>query len=187
MQGNAKQLDVNETKKTVVRNLFPKIALIKDDHLRKQVIDVWVEAWNLSKLQSLEDIPINRDKVFTFVKHTNVTAMLALMMAEILKTEYEMTINMDYLLAIAFLHDADQIILREKIAGKVEHTRLERLIPHGTYCAHIALAKGLPPEIAHGIMFHRPGTEPVTVEALIVKYCDSANYYAYALAMAPNP
>jgi len=186
MQRKIKKADGNETKRKAIVNLFPKIALIKDDHLREQVIDVWIEAWNQSKLQSLEEIPINKDEVFTFIKHTNVTVMLALMMAKTLETEYKMTIHWDYLLAIAFLHDADQIILREKIAGKIEHKRLEKLIPHGTYCACIALSKGIAPEVAHGIMFHRPGMEPITVEALIVKYCDAANYYAYALSKAQN-
>ena len=50
------------------------------------------------------------------------------------------------------------------------------------YGGHIALTVGLSPEIAHGIMFHRPEMEPTTIEAVIVKYSDNANYLAYAIS-----
>jgi len=187
MPVTTKQFKVDEKKKSAIEDLFPKIALIRDDNLREQVIEVWVEIWNQSKLQRLQEITINRDEVFTFLKHINVTADLSLIMAEVLMKEYRMTINVDYVLAIAFLHDVDQIILREKVAGKIQSKPLERLVPHGMYGGHIALEKGLPPEIFNGIVFHRPSMPlPATIEALIVRHCDHANYDAYSLAIGIN-
>jgi hypothetical protein len=112
-----------------------------------------------------------------------VTVELSLAMAEKIMQEYGISINLDNLLAIAILHDADQMVLREKKDQVLRPTELEKRIPHGIYGAHVALEVGLSSDIAHGIIFHRPKMEPaVTVEAVIVKHCDYANYLAYAMS-----
>jgi len=174
-------LTINESEKNSIRRLFPKIAEIKDQEIQEKVIEVWVRLWRQSGLQSIERTPADRDEIFTLVKHTNVTAELSLAMAKKIAKEYGLSINFDNLLAIAFLHDADQIVLREKRNNTVQASDLERKIPHGMYGGHIVLAAGLSPEIAHGIIYHRPTMEPITVEAVIVKYCDNANYLVYAI------
>lgn len=174
-------LTINESEKNSIRWLFPKIAEIKDQEIQEKVIEVWVRLWRQSGLQSIERTPADRDEIFTLVKHTNVTAELSLAMAKKIAKEYGLSINFDNLLAIAFLHDADQIVLREKRGNTVEASELETRIPHGMYGGHIALVVGLSPEIAHGIIYHRPAMEPITVEAVIVKYCDNANYFVYAI------
>ena len=173
---------VSGVDKDAVVQLFPLISEIKDTDIRAKVIEVWIRIWKESGLGSIERSPADRDNIFTLVRHTNVTAQLSLDMARELIKQYRISINVDNLLAIAILHDADQIILREKKGATVRPSTLEKQIPHGIYGGHIALEVGLSSEIAHGIIFHRPAMEPHTVEAVIVKYCDNANYLAYAIS-----
>jgi hypothetical protein len=175
-------LTVKESEKDLIRRLFPKISQISDPEIQEKVIEVWVRLWRQSGLKSIEGTPADRDEVFTLVKHTNVTAELSLAMAKTIAKEYSLSINFDNLQAIAFLHDADLLILREKRGEMIQASELEARIPHGIYGGHIALEVGLSPEIAHGIICHRPTMEPTTVEAIIVKYCDNANYFVYAVA-----
>jgi hypothetical protein len=177
-----KFLLISEEEKVRIRRLFPGIARINDLDIQEKVVEMWGRMWRRSGLPSLEKTPADRDDIFTLVKHTNVTVELSLGMAQKLIDEYGVSINIDNLLAIAILHDADQIVLREKKGNRVQPTELERRIPHGVFGGFIALEVGLPPDIAHGIMFHRPGMEPVTIEGVILKYCDNANYYVYAMA-----
>lgn len=174
-------VNANEAEKNSIRRFFPLIADIKDPEVQERVIEVWVKLWRESKLQSIEHTPADRDDVFTVVRHTNVTAELSLAMAKKIEQEYGISINLDNVLAIAILHDADQIVLRERRGNTVQASELEKKIPHGMYGGHVALEVGLSPEIAHGIIFHRPAMEAATVEAVIVKHCDIANYLAYAI------
>jgi len=174
-------LNAPGSEKDAIVRLFPLISKIKDIDIRAKVIEVWIRIWRESGLKSIENTPADRDKTFTLVKHTNVTAELSLDMAKKIMQHYNITINLDHVLAIAILHDADQMVLREKRGNIVKASALERKIPHGIYGGHIALEVGLSPEIAHGIIFHRPVMEPTTIEAVIVKYSYNANYLAYAI------
>ena len=175
-------ITAKEVEKNSIKRLFPLIADIKDLEVQERVIEAWVRLWRESELQSIERTPADRDGVFTVVRHTNVTAELSLAMAKKIEQEYGISINLDNLLAIAILHDADRIVLRARRGNTTQASELERIIPHGVYGAHIALEVGLSPAIAHGIFFHRPAMEPATVEALIVKQCDFANYMAYIIS-----
>jgi hypothetical protein len=175
-------LTIKESERDLIRRLFPKISEITDPEIREKVIEVWVRLWRQSGLKSIERTPADRDEVFTLVKHTNVTTELSLVMAKKIAEAYGLSINFDNLLSIAFLHDADLLILREKRGEMIQASELETRIPHGIYGGHLALEVGLSPEIAHGIICHRPTMEPTTVEAIIVKYCDNANYFVYAVA-----
>ena len=177
-----KSTKYDEAGKSMIIQSFPLISKIKDLKVQEKVIEVWSRICRESRLHRIERTPVDRDDIFTLVRHTNVTAELSLTMAEKIMQEYGISINLDNVIAIAILHDVDQILLRKKIGNTLQATELEKKIPHGVYGGHIALEVGLSPEIAHGIMFHRQTMEPATVEAVIVKYCDNANFLAYSIS-----
>lgn len=161
-----------------VRRLFPELEQIKDEKIRRNVVEVWLRLWKESPFKNIEDCP--KDKVVLLVSHTRATASCAIECAKIVEREHGATINCDYLIAASLLHDAD-VMLSYKIEGGKMVKGPFPYFPHGVHTAIKALEVGLPREIAHIVLIHSPqlGTmkpqPPVVLEYQIMSAGDKAS------------
>jgi hypothetical protein len=152
--------------KQAIRKAFPLIAQIKDAKLRERTVNAWSIAWKESSYKNLEDAPFGLPEDAppgvtpfegdTLVKHTNAVASAALAMGRLVVQQYDVKINLDYVIAASILHDLDKIVMYEKRGGKTVHSELGGKIVHGAYGGHIALLAGLPQDIVFIIMAHSP-------------------------------
>lgn len=152
--------------KEAIRKAFPLIAEIEHVKLQESVVKAWYIAWKESSFKNLEDAPfglpqdapvgVTPAKGDTLVKHTNAAASAALAMGRLLIQQYDVKINLDYVIAGAILHDLDKIVMYERKGGRIVHSELAGKIVHGAYGGHIALLAGLPQDIVFIIMAHSP-------------------------------
>lgn len=162
-----------------IKRVFPLLEKIKDNSLRDKVSKVWVRLWRESGYFTLEEAPKPGVKD-TLIKHTNAVSRAAFALAIELQQEYELTVNIDILLAGALLHDVDMLVLYQKKESNVEKSDLGKKIPHGTYGGHIALEEELPTEVVNLIVTHSLAStwEPVNIEGIILHHADLAIYQA---------
>lgn len=170
--------------KQAIKNAFSLIAQITDTKLQESVIKAWYIAWKESSFKHLEDAPfglpedapigITPAKGDTLVKHTNAVASAALAMGRLLIQQYDVKINLDYVIAGAICHDLDKIVMYESQRGRIVHSELGRKIVHGAYGGHIALLAGLPLDIVFIVMAHSPkvNVDLTSPEAKLVIYGD---------------
>jgi hypothetical protein len=170
--------------KQAIRKAFPLIAQIKDAKLREGVVKAWYIAWKESSFKNLEDAPFGNQEDSpagippapgdTLVKHTNAVASAALAMGRLLIQQYNVKINLDYVIASAIVHDLDKIIMYERKGGRIVHSELGGKIVHGAYGGHIALLAGLPQDIVFIIMAHSPrvNVELTSPEGKLVTFGD---------------
>ncbi len=160
-----------------IARLFPAIGKIKDATLREKVIQVWFKASKRGNFPAIENVhqfePARNMSSYTNVEHTNQVCELCEKIAASVSATMKITLNMDYLMAGAVLHDVDKIVVFDfHTAG---WTDAGRQTPHARLGASMARAEGLPEEIAHMIEAHSttfsPGP-PRSMEALIVRHAD---------------
>lgn len=160
-----------------LKALFPALRQIRDARLREGVVDVWLRAWKDSNFKSVEgpsQWEPHRDEIrLSNVEHTNQVTLCALAMAGVIEETQEMKVNRDYLIAGALLHDVDKFLLFD--ARTASPSLLGKQFSHTFFSGHLALAAGLPSEVAHIAAAHSPNfspMEPQSVEALIVRQAD---------------
>jgi hypothetical protein len=170
--------------KQTIRKTFPLIGQIKDVKLRECVVNAWYIAWKESSFKNLKDAPfgipedappgVTPFEGDTLVKHTNAVASAALAMGRLLIEQYDVKINIDYVIAAAILHDLDKIVMYESKGGRIIHSELGGKIVHGAYGGHIALLAGLPQDIVFIIMAHSPkvDVELLSPEGKLVTFSD---------------
>lgn len=158
-----------------VHEFFPEVERISDDELRQKVLRTWVEAWKSSDYDQLDQTPFLYDDIVGInnVEHTRAVTIMCIQFAETLKKFHNITINMDYLIAGAVLHDLGKIFEYSKNPSK-----LGRLFTHPISAMYFATKEDLPLEVIHIIETHSLEGELVkrTPEAAIVHYMD----FAYA-------
>lgn len=173
-----KSLTVSQEDRNTILNLFPGIEKIKEPNLREKVIRTWVRIWRESPYKSLIGAPNMPSELGPededIVSHTNSVVRAAESIASQIAEEYGISINFDYLLAGAFLHDADKPVTYERKGKEIVLSDLGKKVGHGVYGACVALEEGLPVDVAHIIIAHTKTTniKPATVEAIIINHCD---------------
>jgi len=160
-----------------VKKLFPVLAQIKDISLQEKVVDVWLRAWKAGNFRYFDGPsqwePFRKKVRLSNVDHTNQVALCAIAMARMIEETQRVRVNLDYLIAGAILHDVDKFMIFD--AKTANLSALGKQFNHTFLSGHLALAAGLPPEVAHIAAAHSPNfsaVEPQTVEALIVRQAD---------------
>jgi len=165
-----------QKKSETIYSLFPELGLLKDETLRNQVTDVLLECWQQSTWQDLKEVPIGPDypPKYNFVNHTRSVTKNAIAIAKNLEEIHGVKVNMDYLIAIALLHDASKPLEFEKKGTECVRSRDGTLFPHSILASCMALRLGIPKEIAHSVLFHSPHqhSPPKNLEGLIVIHAD---------------
>ena len=160
-----------------IEKLFPRIKDIKDEALRRKVINVWLRAWEMSGFRSIEEFsawpPEKEHLQLTNVEHTNQVAECVIEVANVMNRVQKISINMDYLIGAVILHDVDKILLFEEDSGQL--TTRGKFIAHISLSISLALEQRIPIEIIHAIATHSPNYSSISVktpEALILSHCD---------------
>jgi putative nucleotidyltransferase with HDIG domain len=176
-----------EALKEGVRTSLPEVAMIKDETLREQVVELHAQALAETEYERIEDIPasgVPESPLMTRgtqADHYRGVATMAVGMARGLEDVMGgLEINYDLLIAAALVHDVGKAY---EFAGwerwKRERSRTgSPALRHPVYGAHLALQLGMPEEVVHCIAAHPYMGEgqfvKASVETTIVQYADVA-------------
>jgi 7,8-dihydroneopterin 2',3'-cyclic phosphate phosphodiesterase len=172
-----------------MKKLIELAGKIKDEELRKKVID-FVKNPRLSSkgfkkypklsieearcpftiTSSAGKITVERD----VLNHSVALADLCLKVAETVEKNYKISLNKDYLLAAAILHDIMKIFEYKKTEKGLEHTGI--LLDHSMLATAELYHQDFPEEVIHIVASHFGETGPTpprNFEALIFHYCDT--------------
>lgn len=159
-----------------IENYFSELDWIENKDLRKKVIDVWKTAIDKGKWQRLQDIPFTLlfENSGLLIDHTKRITKLTLAIAN----NREESINKDYLIAGALLHDVGKLLEYELKAGKIVKSAYGEKIRHPAAGAQIAEECKLPKEVVHIIAAHSHEGDTMnrTPEAIIVHHCDFIDF-----------
>ena len=176
-----------EEEKKYIERLFPRVKDIKDNHLKNQVINVWLRAWKMSDYRRIEDhsawAPAKDKLQLSNVDHTNQVVECAIAVAHVIEQTQKIKINSDCLIAAAILHDVDKIILFHQSTGKL--TPFGKLLTHTHLANFLALEENLPLEVIHAISAHSPTFSkepPNTPEALIISKLDPLMMFNWVMS-----
>lgn len=176
---------------------------IQDKELRKKVVEFIKNPTpshkdfkkypkeKLEKAKTLFSIggmgPVERD----VLNHTIAVTELSIKTAEVVKKNYGVEINKDYLIAGAILHDMMKLFEWKIGTSGPEHTGV--LLDHSFLGVAELYYRGFPETVIHIVASHfgEPGpTPPRNFEALIFHYIDSmlslTEYYSNAMNKSKN-
>jgi hypothetical protein len=163
-----------------IRALLPEIAAIGDPVLAGAVVDIWLEFWEQSAWERLEDVPKNPKSLADrpLLAHVRAVTQQAIAVGRIVQAQHGIAVDMDLLTAAALLHDVSKLREYAPEAGTPGvATRYGTLIQHGIGTAASVLHRGLPLDLAHLIITHTEASAlpPRTIEAVILHYVDYAD------------
>lgn len=161
--------------------VFPQIAEIRDETLRRAVVEVWEELWQKSRWTDLRAVPTSGEIPYPNVPHMQCVVTMALAVADAFERHHGVQIDRDHLIAAAVLQDASKVVEYDPAPeGKATRTKIGRTLPHAFWCAHLAANKGIPEEIIHVMMTHSPQAPkfPETLEGKILYYVDQLDVIA---------
>ena len=168
-----------------ILKLIPEIRLIKQAELRDLTRKVWEEAvkrggWTHDDLQAMPFTLLIQKTAVNIIEHTRAVTLTALRIAEVLIEEYRerITLNTDYLLSGAILHDVGKLFEYKREQGIFVKSREGDLVRHPISGAAFAFKYGLPQEIIHIIAAHSKEGDGSrrTIEAIIVNHADFVNF-----------
>jgi 7,8-dihydroneopterin 2',3'-cyclic phosphate phosphodiesterase len=158
---------------------------IKDVELRKKVVEFLKNPTLSHKefkkyprmkledgktLSSSSNGAIERD----ILNHTIALTELCIKTAEIVKKNYEISLDEDALIAASILHDITHLFEYKKVGGEITHTGI--LLDHSMLGVAELYHRGLPEKVLHIIAAHfgeNGPTPPRNFEALIFHHLDN--------------
>jgi len=160
-----------------IENTFTKeLSWIKDEFIRKKVVQVWKIASERGKWNSINDAPFTLliENSGKLTDHTKRITNLA-------KAVYDLrdeNINLDYLIAGALLHDVGKLLEYIKQGGKYVKGEYGNKFRHPVSGALLAKELGLPDEIVLIIYAHSHEGDKLkrSPEAVIVNHCDFIDF-----------
>jgi putative nucleotidyltransferase with HDIG domain len=168
-------------------SLIPEFQLISDPDLQETTIKVWTEAirrgrWTVEDLLDMPFTLLISHTTVNILKHTRAVTRSALGIADVLIAEYKerISINRDYLLSGALLHDVGKLFEYERRNGEFVKSEDGKLLRHPVSGAAWAARFDIPREILHIIAAHSKEGDGArrTVEAVIVNHADFVNFEA---------
>nr|MBN2276915.1 HDIG domain-containing protein [candidate division Zixibacteria bacterium] len=169
----------------VVKKLWPELDWIKDETLRQQTHDTWVEALRLSKLtaRDLQEIPFTlkaKDCTVTFMAHKRAVVHLSRECARIMSEFFgdNLPIDLDTVISGAILADVGKLLEYDKIDGKAVVSEYGRYVRHPFSGVGLAMKCGVPDKVLHIIAAHAGEGDMVkrSVEAYIVHHTDFMSF-----------
>jgi HD superfamily phosphohydrolase YqeK len=171
-----------------LQELFPEIAEISDDTLRRGVLAIWKEIGAECAWDKFEDIPknIGSESGRRLVDHVRGVTVMALSLAEIARKLHGTPYNRDHLLAACLLHDVSKPVESEPDPGKkppndkvlaARKSALGAKIQHAGYATHKISAHKLPLDVAHLVLTHTHASNlrANTIEASYLFFADYAD------------
>lgn len=164
-----------------VLTMFPQVDQISDRKLRTAVIEVWEELWRRSAWEDIEEVPTSGEISYPNLPHNRCVVDMALAVAGCLEKYHGVEVNRDYLIAAAVLQDAAKVVeYAPGKDGKPARTAIGKNYPHGFWCAHVAIEKGVPDAIGHIMLTHSSAAArfPDSLEGKILYYVDQLDVIA---------
>ncbi len=166
-----------------VRSAFPELEEIEDEILRRQVVNVWVQALEETDYDEIESIPwwppleVNLDgESVSSVEHVRAVTGLAIDIADGISSNVGTRVDRDIVVAGALLHDCSKLyeLDGEKLG------ELNEWLPHPHYGVHVLAAADCSVHLQHIALTHSPNSavEPRTIEARIVQIADELSVEA---------
>jgi hypothetical protein len=154
--------------------------LIADVQLADTVVDIWVEFWNTSEWERLEDVPKNPKSLGgrPLLAHVRSVTQQAIATGRAVQECHDIPVDMDLLTAASLLHDVSKLVEYAPKAGTHGvSTKVGTLIQHGVMTASNVLNRGMSLEMAHLILSHTEASAvpPKTIEGVILHYVDYAD------------
>ena len=165
----------HDERKRFIADRFPMLKAVTRKDWVEAACEIWAKAWEKSSWEKLDELPANPlTPSASLLNHVRGVVENAIQVSKVRESIHGDRVDMDILIVAGVLHDASKPLEYEMRNGKEMHSRFGDLYPHGFYAAHLAEAAGLPQEIVHIILTHTTSTKtyPITVEGLILYYCD---------------
>lgn len=171
-----------------MEKIFPEIKKIKDEKLRQKTAGCLTEAikrggWAETELDSIPFTLLVKGDIPSLVVHTRAVTQTSIAMAGIIGTIYgdKLQVNLDILISGALLHDVGKFLEYAKEGDEVTKSKSGKLLRHPVSGTALAYAMGLPEEVLHIIAAHSHEGDYVkrSIEAIIVKHADFANFEAW--------
>jgi putative nucleotidyltransferase with HDIG domain len=141
--------------------LFPEIKQIQDHDLRQKTLDTLGDAVNLGAWipADLDVIPFTlliKDIKVSFRQHTRSVTQMAVACGKIMAEQYGdyYTLNFDFLISGAVLHDVGKLLEYEKTADGFIKSRCGKLLRHPFSGAGLCTKHGLPDDVVHIVAVH---------------------------------
>lgn len=168
-------------------DVFPEIAEISDEQLQLKIVATCEDAlaigsWSINDLDNIPFTLIIPNTIISYRTHVRtVTRMAIHAFNEWTVYGESRTLNRDYLIAGALLHDVGKLIEYEKTSnGTTVKSNLGKNLRHPFSGCALAVKHNLPYEIAHIIANHAKEGDGTlrSPEAVIVNKCDMLNFEA---------
>lgn len=162
---------------------IPEINIIEDDDLKQKVINIWLKAidfgnWSIADLHempfTLMDKPLP-----SIIQHTRAVTQIAHQSYNTVIETYKgkVTLNKDYIIAGAILHDVGKMSEYEKVDGRFQKSAHGASLKHTFSGVGFSFSEDLPYEIMHIIAVHSAEGDCLkrSPEAIIVWHADNTN------------
>lgn len=172
-----------------VRKAIPELGLIKDEVLREQTLDVWVDGMETGgwSVDDLADIPFTLlvETRVSLLDHTRAVTRTAAAIADVMVEFYgdAMPINKDYLISGGILHDVGKLLEYKREGGKIVKSACGKDLRHPFSGTALAYKHGVPTAVCHLIAAHAKEGEGARhmPEAVIIHYADFSNFESLKL------
>lgn len=170
---------------------MPEIDRIKDEEIRRKVIEIWEEAVALGGWNDPSQIPFNIAIGLppSLIDHTRLVTRVALSYAGEYEQAYGKTIDWDLLTASAILHDVSKVLEFKPHPERITKSEIGEKIPHGFFGGFLARKVGLPLDLIHMIVTHTPTVAmlPGRLEGVILRYADLMDSDCHSLGPGCRP
>lgn len=176
--------------KQEILDILPELEEISDSKLKEKTIQVWQEAMKGGgwKIEDLHEIPFTlliENTSVSLIEHTRAVTICCAGIAAALEEMYDgkVSINKDYLLAGALLHDVGKLLEYKREKDKIVKSEEGKLLRHPISGAALAFSLGIPQGIIHIIAAHSKEGDGArhSVEAVIVNHADFLNFDIFKL------
>ena len=167
--------------------LMPEFQAISDRSLQETTLQVWLEAvkiggWDIADLHEMPFTLLIKNCSINIIEHTRAVTRCCLQIADVMIEEYKekISLNRDYLLSGALLHDVGKLFEYKKENGEFVKSEEGKLLRHPISGAVFAGKFDIPQEILHIIAAHSKEGDGRrnTVESIIVNHADFVNFEA---------
>ena len=164
-------------KKDIETVFSEELKWITDSDLRDKVVGVWKEAADRGKWERLEDVPFTLlfENSGLLTTHTKRVTHLAKVILDI----REESLDGDYLIAGAILHDVGKLMEYElKDDGSVVKSEFGKKMRHPVSGSKLAEEFNLPNDVVHIIYAHSKEGDSLerSPESIIVHHCDFIDF-----------
>ncbi len=165
--------------------LIPEFEWFTDEALKEKTLRVWEKALEMRKMEpeDLLRMPFTlliKPCPANFIEHTRGVVQVAYNAGKALKNVYrdKISINMEYLLCGALLHDVGKILEYVEKDGEFIKSREGKYLRHPFSGVGLAFNEGIPEEVLHTIAVHagEGNGRWRSNEGIIIHHADYTNF-----------